>query len=103
MFNLDDPDSFQYYWHCLKQKEQYYYAWLAVGIGGRSCLIFIRVDIITKIIYNSWKQNFSHTNPIMGEKTGSTNITDILFLPLKGLKNGLMTIMFKPCPDQPKV
>ena len=23
-FNLDDPNGFQYYWHCFKQKEQYY-------------------------------------------------------------------------------
>ncbi|GBM11503.1 Transposable element Tc3 transposase [Araneus ventricosus] len=51
-FNLDGPDGFQYYWHCLKQKEQYYstrqqgggslMVWLAVGFGGRSSLVFIK-------------------------------------------------------------
>ncbi|GBM12284.1 Transposable element Tc3 transposase [Araneus ventricosus] len=51
-FNLDGPDGFQYYLHCLKQKEQYYstrqqgggslIVWLAVGFGGRSSLVFIK-------------------------------------------------------------
>ncbi|GBN97993.1 Transposable element Tc3 transposase, partial [Araneus ventricosus] len=51
-FNLDGPDGFQYYWHCLKQKELYYstrqqgggslMVWLAVGFSGRSSLIFIK-------------------------------------------------------------
>ncbi|GBM91559.1 Transposable element Tc3 transposase [Araneus ventricosus] len=50
-FNLDGPDGFQYYWHCLKQKEQYYstrqqgggnlMVWL-VGFGSRSSLVFIK-------------------------------------------------------------
>ncbi|GBM46774.1 Transposable element Tc3 transposase [Araneus ventricosus] len=51
-FNLVGPDGFQYYWHCLKQKEQYYstrqqgigslMVWPAVGFGGRSSLVFIK-------------------------------------------------------------
>ena len=54
-------------------------------------------------MYNSWKQNFSLTDPIGEAKTGYINKTDLPFIPLKELKNGLMTIMFKFCRGQPKV
>ena len=50
-FNLYGPDGSQYYWHCLKQKEQNYstlqkgggslMVWFAVDFGGRSRLVFI--------------------------------------------------------------
>ena len=39
----------------------------------------------------------------MEEKTGCINKTNLLFIPLKVLKNGFMTIMFKFCTGQPKV
>ena len=51
-FNLGGPDGFQYYWHYLKQKEQYYsthqkggaslMVWSAIGFGGRTSLVFIK-------------------------------------------------------------
>ena len=51
-FNFKDPDGFQYYWHCFKQKEQYSFTrqkrggslivGFAFGFGGRSSLVFIK-------------------------------------------------------------
>ena len=51
-FNFDGPDGIQYCWLCPKQKEQYYFtcqkqggslmAWLVVGFGDRSSLVFIK-------------------------------------------------------------
>ena len=51
-FNLDDPDDFQYYWHCFKQKEEYFstrqkiggslMVWLCFSFGGKSNLVFIK-------------------------------------------------------------
>lgn len=50
-FNLDGPDGYQYYWHYLKNAEQFYstrqmgggslMVWLAVGYGGRTSLVFL--------------------------------------------------------------
>ena len=51
--NLDDPYGFEYYWHCLKQKEhgiallpkeEEEDSWygFAFGFGGRSSLVFIK-------------------------------------------------------------
>ena len=50
-FNLDGPDGYQYYWHCLGNEEETYstrqmgggslMVWLAVGYGGRTNLVFL--------------------------------------------------------------
>ena len=40
-FSLDGPDDFQYYWHCLKQKEQYYSSHQK---GEVSLMVWLAVD-----------------------------------------------------------
>lgn len=50
-FNLDGPDGYQFYWHCIKNEDELYstrqmgggslMVWLAVGYGGRTSLVFL--------------------------------------------------------------
>ena len=69
--NLDDLEGFQYYSHCLKQKEQFFSSrqkrggslivGYAFGFGGRSSLVFIKGRKYHKdILFGMIFLGFSH-------------------------------------------